>query len=234
MERTFLRPYLRLSHLTGPQERPTLSLGPSPRRSAGYAAPVFRRRSDTADTASDAAGPDRDAAAEAARKGRATPSRKEAEAARKERAKPALDKRSAAKATRAASVANRAKARAALASGDERFLPARDQGPVRRFARDYVDSRRSLGEFMLPLVIVFLFVSFIHNNAVRGYAIVAFYLFMFALFVTTAMLAVRVRRLAEAQFPDEVTRGVGLYAAVRSAQMRRMRLPKPKVRSSQS
>ena len=34
-----------------------------------------------------------------------------------------------------------AKQREALANGDERYLPARDKGPVRRFVRDYVDSR---------------------------------------------------------------------------------------------
>ena len=30
----------------------------------------------------------------------------------------------------------------ALKAGDERNLPARDRGPVRRYARDVVDSRR--------------------------------------------------------------------------------------------
>jgi len=166
----------------------------------------------------------------AAGKGRATPSRKEAEAARKERAKPQLDRRAAAKATRVAAAGDRAKARAALASGDTRYLPARDKGPVRRFARDYVDSRRTLGEFMLPLVVLFLFISFIHNNTVRGYAIVAFYLFMIALLVTTTTLALRVRKIAEARFPGEETHGVGFYTAMRSMQLRRMRLPKAQVK----
>jgi hypothetical protein len=190
---------------------------------------VFSRRSASdADKAARAAA-ESAAAAEAAGKGRPTPSRKEAEAARKERAKPQLDKRAAAKAARQASIADRAKARAALASGDTRYLPPRDQGPVRKFARDYVDARRSLGEFMLPLVVVFLLVSFIHNNTLRGYAIIAFYLFMLALFVTTTAMGLRVRRLAEAQFPNEVTKGTGLYAAMRSMQLRRMRLPKAQV-----
>ena len=186
---------------------------------------MFRRRSQTDTT--DADGVPTDTATNG--KGRATPSRKEAEAARKERAKPQLDKRAAAKATRLAAQNDRAKSRSALASGDERYLPARDKGPARKFARDYVDSRRTVGEFMLPLVAVFLFVSFIHNNTLRGYAIITFYLFMIALFVTTTTLGLRVRKQAEARFPDEVTRGVGLYAAMRSMQLRRMRLPKAQV-----
>jgi len=187
---------------------------------------VFRRRSQTATTDADGVS----TATPANGKGRATPSRKDAEAARKERSKPQLDKRAAAKAARVAAQGDRAKARAALASGDERYLPARDKGPVRRFARDYVDSRRTIGEFMLPLVAVFLFVSFINNNTLRGYAIIAFYLFMIALLVTTTALGLRVRKQAEARFPDEPTRGVGLYAAMRSMQLRRMRLPKARVK----
>jgi hypothetical protein len=196
----------------------------------GYAAPVFRRRSST--DAADAAAAERDALA-AGGKGRPTPSRKVAEAARRERTKPQLDRRAAAKAARETSRLDRAKARASLAGGDERYLPARDKGPVRAYARDYVDSRRSLGEYMLPLVFIFLFVSFIQNNTVRGYAIIAFYLFMLSLFVSTSIMAFRLRRAAEAKYPDEGIRGVGLYGAMRSMQLRRMRLPKPKVKPGQ-
>lgn len=42
-----------------------------------------------------------------------------------------------------------ARQREAMASGDERYLPVRDKGPVRRFARDYVDSRWCVAEFFL-------------------------------------------------------------------------------------
>ena len=188
---------------------------------------MFRRRS-TSDGAEVLAADDSSLAA--AGKGRATPSRKEAEAARRERAKPPLDRKAAARANREATRTNRAKARASLASGDDRYLPARDKGPVRAFARDQVDAQRSLGEFMLPLVVLFLIVSFIQNNTVRGYAIVAFYLFMLMLIITTTILAFRLKRRAEALFPGDETRGVGLYGAMRSMQLRRMRLPKPKVK----
>lgn len=191
---------------------------------------MFRRRSSA--DAADAATAAQDALT-AAGKGRATPSRKVAEAARKERTKPQLDRRAAARASREAAKTSRAKARASLAGGDERYLPARDKGPVRAFARDFVDSRRTVGEFMLPLVIIFLFVSFIQNVTVRGYAILAFYLFMILLIVSTLILGFRVRRAAEARYPDEVVRGAGLYGAMRSMQLRRMRLPKPRVRVGQ-
>ena len=58
--------------------------------------------------------------------------------------------------------------RASLASGDDRYLPARDKGPVRAFARDYVDSRRTVGEYMLPLVIVFLLTRRTTRNVSRS------------------------------------------------------------------
>ena len=44
----------------------------------------------------------------------------------------------------------------ALREGDERHLPPRDRGPVRKYVRDIVDSRRSVAEYFLPLALVIL------------------------------------------------------------------------------
>ena len=41
-----------------------------------------------------------------------------------------------------------------MKAGEERYLLARDKGPVRRFIRDFVDSRFSFIELMIPLLIV--------------------------------------------------------------------------------
>jgi Protein of unknown function (DUF3043) len=168
-------------------------------------------------------------------KGRATPSRKEAEAARRDRAKPPLDRRAAARAGRLATREDRIKARQALVSGDERALPARDKGPVRRFARDYVDSRRTPGEFMLPAMVLLLpltlGINVISNLAVRSYVVLATYLYMLTIMVGTTLMARRVKRQAAARFPDADLRGTGLYAAMRSVQPRRWRLPKARVKT---
>jgi Protein of unknown function (DUF3043) len=189
---------------------------------------VFRRKSDSADAGS--AAPDSAGSTGTTTKGRPTPSRKEAEAARKQRAKPVLDKRAAAKASRQASVAERAKGRQALAAGDERYLSSRDRGPVRRFARDYVDARRSIGEYMLPLVFLFLLVSFfVQSTTIKGYAIIGFYLVMISVIATTWFMTRGLRKAAEAMFPDESTKGLALYGAMRALQLRRLRMPKPKV-----
>ena len=43
-----------------------------------------------------------------------------------------------------------------MRTGDERYLPARDKGPVKRYIRDYVDARFSLGEAFMPLSILLI------------------------------------------------------------------------------
>ena len=52
------------------------------------------------------------------------------------------------------------KMRAAMKSGDERYLPHRDRGPVRRFIRDMVDARLRFGDIMIPVFIVMLIVQY--------------------------------------------------------------------------
>ncbi len=44
--------------------------------------------------------------------------------------------------------------------GDERYLLARDQGPVRRFVRDLVDARRNVLGLFMPSALTLLFVMF--------------------------------------------------------------------------
>ena len=187
---------------------------------------MFRRRS-TSDGAEVVAADDTSLAAGG--KGRATPSRKEAEAARRDRAKPPMDKKTAARADRDSARVDRLKQREAMFKGDEAALGPRDKGPVRRFARAYVDSRYTLGEYMLPFVVVFLVLSFVPSVAVRGYAILTFYAFMVLLAITTIILARRVAKEAAVRYPNEDTKGLALYAAMRSMQLRRMRLPRPQV-----
>ncbi len=87
-------------------------------------------------------------------KGRPTPTRKEAEAAARERAKAGMDKKAAAKLLRERRAESNSKMREGMRSGDERYLPKRDQGPVKRFIRNYVDARLSIAEFLLPLLLV--------------------------------------------------------------------------------
>ncbi len=98
-------------------------------------------------------------------KGRPTPTRKEAEAAARERARAPMDKKAAQKVLRERRAESNAKMREGMRTGDERYLPARDKGPVKRFIRDYVDARLSIAEFLLPLLVVIMVMQYSGNAA---------------------------------------------------------------------
>lgn len=189
---------------------------------------VFRRRSSPDQEAQEAPPAAPPESAETG-KGRPTPKRREAEQARKERVKPPLTRREAMKRDRERAKQQRSRARSAMASGDERYFLKRDQGPVRRFIRDYVDSRRTIAEFFLPIVIVVLVTSFIPIAAMQVFSTLLMMLLLFTIIFELVMLSARVKREIRRRFPDDDQRGHGFYAIARATQMRRLRLPKPAV-----
>ena len=162
-------------------------------------------------------------------KGRPTPKRKDAESARKVSSlSPARSKEEKARqksATRAARMAQRA----AYLRGDENALPARDRGPVKRFVRNYVDSRRSIGEYFLPVIGVVLLVSLIPIAAAAVIGVVLMYTVLFASVIDGALLGRKIKREVVVRFPEETVKGLAMYGWLRSTQMRRMRAPKPGV-----
>lgn len=161
-------------------------------------------------------------------KGRPTPKRREAEQARKQRMAPPKDRREAAARQRERRREERQLARAALASGDARHLPARDRGPVRTYCRDFVDARRSVAEFMLPVLLLVLVLGSI--PAVAPTTSLIFLTIMLAVAVDTALLVSRLRAQLRTRFPGESHKGATLYTVLRSTQLRRLRLPKPQVK----
>lgn len=163
-------------------------------------------------------------------KGRPTPSRKEAEAARKQRVKPALTRREQLKRDRERMREQRSQTRRAMATGDERQFMKRDQGPVRKFVRDYVDSRRTVGEFFLPLIIVVLIASLAGGPAVQSFVTLIWLVTMLLLIVDMTFLARRVKREVRKRFPDESVKGLSFYAVARATQIRKLRMPKPTVK----
>ena len=167
------------------------------------------------------------------KKGRPTPSRKEAEAARKARAKVPRTRKEMAAAQKAARGESSAHVRQAMRTGDDRFLPPRDKGPVRRFIRDYVDSRFSFIEMLIPLMLVVLILGWTGNKTVTTYANLAM-LSVFALIIIDLLrLRFRLRRELTTRFPDAPVKGTTYYAIARSMQMRFMRLPKAQVKVGQ-
>jgi hypothetical protein len=166
-------------------------------------------------------------------KGRPTPTRKEAEAAAKARAKVPRTRKEQAAAARLARSDSSTRMRQAMKTGDERYLPARDRGPVKRFLRDYVDSRFSFVELMIPVLLVTTVMAWSGSSTVASYGN-AILLGMLLLIVTDMVrLRFKLKRELAARFPDEPTKGTTYYAVMRSLQMKFMRMPKSQIKIGQ-
>lgn len=193
---------------------------------------MTRNKTDNPTTASTTAEAEIEARI-AAGKGRPTPTRKEREAANKRPLVPG-DRKLAAKEARAKMAEAREKARVGYAAGDERFLPARDRGPQKKFIRDYVDARFNVGEFLIPIMFAVILLTLIPSAEVQVYAMLVIWAFFLLALIDVFLLGRRLnKRLAQKFGESKVERGVRWYAAMRSLQLRVLRLPKPQVKRRQ-
>ncbi|GAA2226114.1 hypothetical protein GCM10010430_01370 [Kitasatospora cystarginea] len=165
-----------------------------------------------------------------AKKGRPTPKRSEAEANRRNRVTVPKDRKEAARQSRERLRVEREQQRQALLNGDERRLPLRDKGPVRRFTRDYMDSRWTMAEFFLPYAVVVLVLSIVRNPMLQLVAQLLFLLFFVLVILDSVRLGLGLRKTLAERFPNDNTRGAVAYGLMRTLQMRRLRLPKPQVK----
>lgn len=159
----------------------------------------------------------------AAGKGRPTPKRRDREAANRH---PLVvnDRKQAREREREA----RETARAGMMAGDPRYLPERDRGPQKKFVRDLVDSRFTIGELVMPILILFILTALIPNTTITTISTMVLYVFVLVLVVDCVVVAIQVRRRVKARFgADNLERRLGWYAAMRSMQMRAMRIPRP-------
>lgn len=194
---------------------------------------MFRRRT-AADQPADTAAGTTSAEAQATGKGHPTPTRREAEEARKQRVKPPLTRREALRRERELARTQRTRTRRAMVSGDESGFLERDKGPIRKFLRDYVDSRRTVAEFFLPIVLLVLITSFVNSPQVRLFSTFLWVGSMLLVIVDLTVLGVRIKREIRKRFPEDTRRGHVFYAIARSTQIRKLRLPKPTVKPGAS
>jgi hypothetical protein len=166
-------------------------------------------------------------------KGHPTPTRREAEAAAKARAKPPRTRKEASAAQRKARAESSQTMRQALKTGDERNLPARDKGPVKRFIRDFVDSRFAFIDLLLPVLLVTMVMSYSGNPTLAGYANAVLLGALLLVVVDMVTLRIRLRRELMRRFPGQPVNGTTYYAIMRALQMKFMRLPKPQVKIGQ-
>lgn len=162
-------------------------------------------------------------------KGRATPSRREREAANR-RPIVVADRKAARRTSKTREAETRERARIGLANGEERYLPLRDKGPQRKFARDWIDSQWTIGEFLIPVFVVFFVATLLIPAAT--WLFFPLYGYLALTIVDGLVRAGVIRRRIAQKLGDrsKVERGLNLYIVMRSAQFRNLRVPKPQVR----
>ncbi|MEV0904606.1 DUF3043 domain-containing protein [Streptomyces hokutonensis] len=164
-------------------------------------------------------------------KGRPTPKRNEAQTQRRSVANTTLTRKDASKRQRDERRVQMEKQRQALSGrGNERDLPLRDRGPVRKFARDYIDSRFNVAEFFLPMAVVILVLSVVQVPALQNIALLLWLVIIILIVVDSFLNVFRLRKQLAERFPGQDTKGTVWYSMMRSLQMRRLRLPKPQVK----
>ena len=175
-------------------------------------------------------------------KGRPTPRRREAEGRRRGPVPPpprttreAMRRSRGNKEERKELAAKRREIRASqrqrMMAGEEKYLPARDRGPVKALVRDMVDSRRNLLGLFMPLAIIVFVALLAPNRALQSYATLLCLVMLLAMILEGVLNGRRYTRLARLKFPKEPVSGlsVGWYAFIRASQIRRLRIPKPRV-----
>ena len=203
---------------------------------------VFRRRSAgaTDSTAQDSPGaqsPDGPAeakqprsAAEAA-KGRPTPKRSEAE---RHRRQPITGSRAPAPPRtpedKAKARSERGRKYEAMKKGESWALNPRDRGPAKALARDYIDSKRRISEYYMYILVLLLAAVFLRNKTEQQYISPLVLVLVVIIVIDAQVIRRSLRKLVGERLPGESTRGLTMYAVMRALQIRRFRMPAPRVR----
>jgi hypothetical protein len=155
----------------------------------------------------------------------------EARRRRKEIGRPKLsrDERKVERITRRADMAER---REKMMAGEDAYLLPRDKGPVRRYIRDVVDSRRNVLGLFMPAALLLIFVMLaVPSVAVQRLLSPAMLVLVLIMVIDGFILGRKVNRLIDQKFSNNTESGwkLGFYAASRASQLRRMRAPRPQV-----
>ena len=202
---------------------------------------MFRRRSAgaTDGTAQDSPGaksPDAPAESKPARspaeaaKGRPTPKRSVAERNRRQPitgSRPQTAPRTPEDKARART--DRARKYEAMKQGESWALNPRDRGPVRALARDYIDSKRRISEFYMYILVLLLAAVFLHNKTEQEYISPLVLVLVVIILIDAQLIRRSLVKLVAQRLPGESTRGLTMYAVMRALQIRRFRMPAPRV-----
>ena len=174
--------------------------------------------------------------AEAA-KGRPTPKRSEAERNRRQpitgsgsgsRSRAPAAPRTPEEKVRARG--ERARKYEAMKQGESWALNPRDRGPARALARDYIDSKRRISEYYMYILVLLLAAVFLRNKTEQQYISPLVLVLVVIILVDAQVIRRSLRKLVGERLPGESTRGLTMYAVMRALQIRRFRMPAPRVR----
>jgi hypothetical protein len=163
-------------------------------------------------------------------KGAPTPKRSDAQANRRQPYQAPGDRKAAAQQSRTRNRAERIRRTDAYQRGEQWAMPAKDQGPVRALARDVVDARRGIGEYYMILVIAVVAALLVLPNSLKFLADLVVLLLIVVIAIEGWFVGRKVKRLAAERHPGQSTRGVVTYAMFRGINLRRLRMPKPRVK----
>lgn len=180
----------------------------------------------------------RDVHGEPGGKGKATPKRSTAQAARKTSVIGSGSRGRGRSGARGGAPAGRGGRRTpeqtrarrdAMRRGDDNALTPRDRGPARRFARDYVDARRNVVGLFVPVALPIILLGYSRVPILTLVANFGLYAFVLGSFFDSIRMSRAIRKQVSIRFPNEPTKGLGLYATMRAMQFRRIRIPGPRV-----
>jgi hypothetical protein len=163
-------------------------------------------------------------------KGKPTPKRSEAERRRRQPYTAPKDRKEASRAGRDRQRSDRTRRMEAVRRGEEWAMPPRDRGPVKALARDYVDSKRRISEYYMYGLLVLLVLLFIRTPIVQTIVPLLVLGAVLVMGMEGIFIGRKVKSLAAERLPKESTRGLALYSAMRALQIRKLRVPKPRVK----
>jgi Protein of unknown function (DUF3043) len=169
-------------------------------------------------------------AAESA-KGRPTPKRSVAEAGRRQPIT-GTSRGPAAPRTRedkAKAKTTRASKYEAMRRGEAWALNPRDRGPARALARDFIDSKRRISEYYMYVLVVLLAAVFVRSKAAQEIISPLVLVLVLVILVDAMLIRRSLRGLMAERLPGESTRGLTTYSVMRALQIRRFRVPSPRV-----
>lgn len=162
-----------------------------------------------------------------------TPKRREAEAAHFRPLVPE-DRKAARQQAQAKMRTEQAKAREGMARGDDRYLRPNERGPQKRFLRDFIDARITLGEWIIPLMFLVLFSSFL-GGQVQVIAMMFIWVYVLLAVVESIIYGRIIRNRVKAVVGESRTeKGFAMQTLSRSMQLRMLRMPKPQVKRFQT